>query len=80
MSRFPQEVILGVWSGIALNGSPKIVPEDQLQPYIDEVINEIHFLTDPPTTNWGALRAKYGRTAPYPLSYVEMYAPRLSSE
>jgi alpha-N-arabinofuranosidase len=63
-----------VWAGLALNGKPsRIVPQDKLQPYIDEVIEEIHFLTDPATTTWGALRSKYGRHEPYSFLYVEMF-------
>lgn len=50
------------------------MPEDQLQPYIDDVINEIQFITDAANASeWGALRAQYGRTEPYALRYVEMY-------
>jgi hypothetical protein len=71
-----QEVILGVWAGYALAGTPQNVPQDQLQPYIDEVKNEIHFLTDAATTSWGALRAKYGRNEPYPLKYIEVSVRR----
>jgi hypothetical protein len=67
-----QTVILGVWDGLSLASSNAVVAQSALQPYVTDVINELHFLTDPSTTTWGALRAQYGRTAPYPLTYVEM--------
>ena len=66
-----QTVILGVWDGYSLTQGA--VPQASLQPYIDDVINELHFLLDASTTTWGALRAKYGRTDPYVIPYVEMY-------
>jgi alpha-L-arabinofuranosidase len=71
-------VILGVWAGISIGdysnlpGWP-VVPEDQLQPYIDEVIHEIQFITDKANeSTWGAWRASLGREEPYELKYVEM--------
>jgi alpha-L-arabinofuranosidase len=73
-------VILGVWDGLSIGkyGSSgtsgfQTVPEEQLQPYIDDAINQIEFITaDAETSQWGALRASYGRKEPYSLKYVEM--------
>lgn len=72
------EVILGVWDGISIGsysnfpGWP-VVPEDQLQPYIDDVVNEIEFIIgDPDTSEMGKLRASLGRHAPYKLEYIEV--------
>jgi alpha-N-arabinofuranosidase len=48
------------------------VPQDQLQPYIDDAVNQIEFITAPANTTYGALRAKYGRAEPYKLKYVEV--------
>jgi alpha-N-arabinofuranosidase len=49
------------------------VPEDQLQPYIDEVIKEIDFLTASGDNNdMGALRKRLGRDKPFDLKYVEI--------
>ncbi|EJU05666.1 glycoside hydrolase [Dacryopinax primogenitus] len=70
--------ILGVWAGVSIGNYSDlpdwpIVPQDQLQPYIDDVINEIHFITDPENTSeWAALRAEYGHPAPYNLTYIEV--------
>ncbi|KAF9011202.1 glycoside hydrolase superfamily [Cyathus striatus] len=72
------EPILGVWDGIAtanysdLSTWP-IVPEEELQPYIDDVLNEIEFIVgDPKTTTYGKLRASLGRTEPYALRFIEI--------
>jgi alpha-L-arabinofuranosidase len=58
-------------AGYALQG--ETVPESQLQPYIQDAINEIQFVTgDAKTNQWAKLRAQYGRTAPYKLKYIEI--------
>jgi alpha-N-arabinofuranosidase len=63
--------LLAVFAGYSLDGTS--VPEKQLQPYIDEVVNEINFLTAPATENsMGALRARLGRSKPFDLRYVEI--------
>ena len=63
--------VLAVYAGYSLDG--KAVPQDQLQPYIDEVINEIDFLTAPADSNsMGALRKHLGRSEPFDIEYVEI--------
>ena len=37
------EVILGVWAGLYLDG--ETVSEGDLQPYVDDVLHELEFLT-----------------------------------
>nr|BDS32887.1 GH51 alpha-L-arabinofuranosidase [Gloeophyllum trabeum] len=72
------EPILGIWSGTSIGNYSDlptwlIVPEADLQPYIDDAINEIEFITaDANSSEWGALRAKYGRVQPYQLRYIEV--------
>ncbi|KAF9566985.1 glycoside hydrolase [Agrocybe pediades] len=72
------EPILGVWSGIATaNYSDlstwSVVPQEDLQPYIDEVLNEIEFIVgDAKTTKFGKLRASLGREEPYALRLIEI--------
>lgn len=79
-----QTVILGVWDGISIGDYSDlpdwpILPQDQLQPYIDDVVNEIEFITaDAETNEWGALRASLGRAEPYALHYIEMYVLSLT--
>jgi alpha-N-arabinofuranosidase len=70
-------VILGIWDGIATGNYSDlptwpVVPQDQLQPYIDDAANQIEFITAPANTTYGALRAKYGRPEPYKLKYIEV--------
>jgi alpha-N-arabinofuranosidase len=49
------------------------VPENQIQAYVQDAINEIQFITgDANTNSWAKLRAKYGRTQPYKLKYIEI--------
>ncbi|CAF1014166.1 unnamed protein product [Adineta ricciae] len=63
--------VLAVYAGYSLDG--KAVPQDQLQPYIDEVINEIDFITAPADANrMGALRKHLGRSEPFVVKYVEI--------
>ena len=63
--------LLAVYAGFSLNRKP--VPEDQLQPYIDEVINEILFLTSPADEHpLGAMRKSMGRAQPFDIKYVEI--------
>jgi alpha-N-arabinofuranosidase len=65
------EPILAVYAGFSLDG--RSVPKDELQPYIDEVINEIEFLIAPADQNrMGALRASLGREEPFRIKYVEI--------
>ena len=63
--------LLAVYAGYSKDKSA--VPKDKLQPYIDEVLNEIDFLTAPATGNrMGALRARLGRSKPFDIKYVEI--------
>ncbi|KAF8899438.1 glycoside hydrolase [Infundibulicybe gibba] len=72
------EPILGVWSGISTANfsDPStwpVVPEADLQPYIDDVLDEIEFVVgDSKTTKGGKLRASLGRTKPYALRFIEI--------
>ena len=63
--------ILGVYAGYSLNGMA--VPVDQLQPYVDEVIRELDFLTASADDNkMGALRKSLGHAEPFDIQYVEI--------
>ncbi|CAF1096502.1 unnamed protein product [Adineta steineri] len=63
--------ILAVYAGYSLDG--KAVPQDQLQPYIDEVVKELDFLTASANDNrMGALRKQLGRSEPFDIRYVEI--------
>ena len=63
--------VLAIYAGYSLDGSA--VPQDQLQPYIDEVVKELDFLTASPKNNrMGALRERLGRSQPFDIKYVEI--------
>lgn len=70
------EPFLGVWAGYSLSGVNKqtgySVPKSDLEPYIEEVLNELEYITGNSSTTYGALRAKNGRTKPWHLKYVEI--------
>ncbi|PBK76468.1 glycoside hydrolase [Armillaria solidipes] len=72
------EPILGIWSGISISNYSDlttwpIVPEEDLQPFIDDALNEIEFIVgDAETSVWGQLRASLGRAEPYQLRLIEV--------
>jgi alpha-N-arabinofuranosidase len=43
-----------------------------LQPFVDEALDEIEYVTGDASTKWGAERVKDGHPAPFPLTYVEI--------
>lgn len=62
--------VVGVFAGLSLNGD--IVPEDELQYYIDEALEEIEFIRGPADSKWGAVRASLGHPEPFKLEFVEI--------
>lgn len=48
------------------------VPMDQLEPWIQDVLDAIEYANGPVTSKWGALRAKHGHPKPFNLKYVEI--------
>jgi alpha-L-arabinofuranosidase len=62
--------LLAVWGGYTLNGT--LVPQDQLAPYVQDAVNEIHYAVDPVSTAWGAMRAADGHPQPFDLLGVEV--------
>jgi alpha-N-arabinofuranosidase len=63
-------IVLAVWAGLALNG--ELVPEADLDFYVQDALNEIEFLTGSVDTEYGALRAKIGHPDPWKIRYVEV--------
>ncbi|KAG6841718.1 hypothetical protein C0991_007604 [Blastosporella zonata] len=67
-----------VYSGISIANYSDLttwptVPEQDLQPFIDDALNEIEFVIgDAKTTKGGKLRASLGRTEPYALNLIEI--------
>lgn len=69
------EPLLGVWSGLYLNNyvtPPYVVSEADLQPYVDDAMNELEFLMGDTSTTYGALRASLGYPEPWKINYVEV--------
>ena len=65
------EPVLAVYAGYSLRGD-YIKPGSDLEPYIQDAIDEIEYVTGAVTTKWGAQRAKDGHPAPFKLQYVEV--------
>lgn len=63
-------LVLAVWAGLALNGD--VVPEAELDVYVQDALDELEFLTGSVDTKYGALRAKYGHPEPWTIRYVEV--------
>ncbi|KAK1221325.1 hypothetical protein PQX77_015872 [Marasmius sp. AFHP31] len=65
------EPIMAIWSGYALGGTS--VPEDQLEPYIQQAADQINFVIgDPEENEHAALRASLGHPEPFKLRRVEV--------
>ena len=44
----------------------------KLEPYVQDALDEIEYVTGDASTKWGAQRAKDGHPAPFELNYVEI--------
>jgi alpha-N-arabinofuranosidase len=65
------EPVLAVYDGYSLNGS-HVNPGHDLEPYVQDALDEIEYVTGPVTTKWGAQRAKDGHPAPFKLRTIEI--------
>ena len=48
----------------------RIVPLDELQPWIDDALDLIEFANGNPSTKWGAVRVELGHPEPFGLEYI----------
>ena len=48
------------------------IPDDQLQPLINDTLDAIEYAIGPADSKWGARRAANGHPAPFPLKYIEV--------
>lgn len=68
--------LLTVYAGYTLapNGRnpASTVPREHIQPFIDEVLDELEYILGDARTPMGALRASHGRAEPYKLELVEI--------
>ena len=65
------EPLLAVYAGYSLKGV-HVNPGPDLEPYVQDALDEIEYVIGPATSKWGALRAKAGHPAPFKLTYVEV--------
>jgi alpha-N-arabinofuranosidase len=65
------EPVLAVYAGYSLKGV-HVNPGPDLEPYVQDALDEIEYVTGPATSKWGALRAKAGHPQPFKLTYVEV--------
>ena len=65
------EPVLGVYAGYSLQGA-HVNPGPDLEPFVQEALDEIEYVIGDTTTQWGARRAKDGHPAPFNLNYVEI--------
>jgi alpha-N-arabinofuranosidase len=65
------EPVLAVYAGYNLNHS-HIDAGPALQPYVQDALDEIEYVTGDTSTKWGAERAKDGHRAPFKLNCVEI--------
>ncbi|HKD04827.1 MAG TPA: alpha-L-arabinofuranosidase C-terminal domain-containing protein [Bryobacteraceae bacterium] len=65
------EPVLAVYGGYSLGGEV-VKPGPDLEPYVQDALDEIEYVTGAADTKWGAVRAKNGHPAPFVLHYVEV--------
>jgi alpha-L-arabinofuranosidase len=65
------EPLLAVYAGYSL-GQETVKAGPDLEPFVQEALDEIEYVTGDTNTVWGARRAKDGHPAPFKLNYVEI--------
>ena len=63
--------VLAVYAGYSLQQDVVKTGAD-LEPYVQDALDEIEYVTGDATTKWGAERVKDGHPAAFPLNYVEI--------
>jgi len=63
--------VLAVYAGYSLKGA-YVKPGADLEPYIQDALDEIEYVTGPTSSKWGAVRARDGHPVPFKLTYVEV--------
>jgi len=65
------EPLLAVYAGYSLNHT-HVNPGADLEPFVQDALDEIEYVTGDANTKWGAQRVKDGHPAPFNLRYVEI--------
>jgi alpha-L-arabinofuranosidase len=63
--------VLAVYAGYSMR-QEHVDPGPGLDPYVQDALQEIEYVTGDASTKWGAERVKDGHPAPFPLTYVEI--------
>jgi alpha-N-arabinofuranosidase len=63
--------VLAVYAGYSLRGE-HVNPGADLEPYVQDALDEIEYVTGGANTKWGAQRVKDGHPEPFKLTYVEI--------
>jgi alpha-N-arabinofuranosidase len=63
--------VLAVYAGYSLRGD-HVNPGADLEPYVQDAVDEIEYVTGSADTRWGAQRVKDGHPEPFKLTYVEI--------
>jgi len=64
------EPVLAVYAGYSLKGEH--VTGKELEPLVQDALDEIEYVTGDASTKWGAVRAQDGHPSPFPLHYIEV--------
>ncbi len=65
------QLVLAVYAGYSL-AQEHVNPGPDLEPYVQDALDELEYVTGGPDTKWGAERVKDGHPAPFKLTYVEI--------
>ena len=65
------EPVLAVYAGYSLQ-QQFVKPGPDLDPYVQDALDEIEYVTGDASTKWGAERVKDGHPAPFALNFVEI--------
>jgi alpha-N-arabinofuranosidase len=65
------EPVLAVYAGYSLEGM-HVNPGSDLEPFVQEALEEIEYVIGDTNTTWGERRAQDGHPAPFNLRYVEI--------
>ena len=67
------EPVLAVYAGYSLPSKSEVIKAGpELQPFVQDALDEIEYVTGDTSTTWGARRAADGHPKPFPLTYVEI--------
>ncbi len=65
------EPVLAVYAGYSLGGG-HVATGREMEPYVQDALDEVEYVTGDVSTKWGAERAKDGHPAPFPLHFIEV--------